>query len=422
MASRTGMFQAVSVVWESVKAVFIHQNMPGQYKHLAAALAADPANQVVFITKRGDRPLPNVRRMIYATRKTDAKPHLYLRSTQEAVYHGQEVAKMLLTLKNGGFVPDVIAGHPGWGETLFVKDVFPRTPYLNYCEYYYRPEGQDFGFDPSFAPSLDSRLALRLRATPLLHALEACDRGIAPTHWQRSTHPPAFQPKIAVIHEGIDTRRLQPDPAAAVPLPDGRVLRPGDEVVTYVARNLEPYRGFPTFMRAVPAICAARPGATVLVVGGDEVSYGSPPKDAKTWREAMLKEVEADTSRVHFLGHLPYEQYMAVLSVSTVHVYLTYPFVLSWSMLESMAMGCAIVASDTAPVREVIRDGENGLLTPFFDPAALAARVVDVLADPRAFDAIRSAARKTAQDGYELQSCLQQNIGLLHRMVEEGAR
>lgn len=395
--------------------------MPGQYKHLAAALAADPANKVVFITKRNDRPIPNVARMVYGTRKTEAKPHLYLRSTQDAVYHGQEVARLLMMLKNDGFVPDIIAGHPGWGETLFVKDVFPRTPYLNYCEYYYRPEGQDFGFDPSFTPSPDAQLALRMRATPLLHAMEACDRGIAPTQWQRSTHPAVFQPKIEVIHEGIDTRLLKPPPAATVTLPGGQVLRRGDPVVTYVARNLEPYRGFPTFMRALPAICAARPDAHVLVVGGDEVSYGSRPKDAATWREAMLAEVPVDPSRVHFLGHLPYDQYVAVLALSTVHVYLTYPFVLSWSMLESMAMGCAVVASDTAPVREVIRDGENGLLTPFFDPAALAARVVDVLADPRAFDGIRAAARKTAEDGYELQHCLRQNMDLLQRMVEEGA-
>lgn len=406
----------------SVKIVFIHQNMPGQYKHLASAMAADPANQVVFITKRGDHALPGVKRLVYGTRKTEAKPHLYLRSTQDAVYHGQEVAKVLLSLKNGGFTPDLVVGHPGWGETLFVKDVFPTVPYLNYCEYYYRAEGQDFGFDPAVDPGIDARLALRMRTTPLLQALEACDRGIAPTYWQRATHPAAFQPKIEVIHEGIDTARLQPDPAAVFTLPGGRVLRRGDGVVTYVARNLEPYRGFPTVMRALPAICEARPGATVLVVGGDDVSYGSRPKEGGNWREAMLKEVPVDGRRVHFLGHLPYDQYVTVLSLSSVHIYLTYPFVLSWSMLEAMAMGCVLVASDTAPVREVIRDGENGLLTDFFDSAALARRVAEVLDDPGAFAPLGVAARRTVQDRYDLPRCLAQNVALLHRMVEEGAR
>ncbi len=405
-----------------MKVVFIHQNMPGQYKHLAAAMAADPANQVVFITKRTDRPLPGVRRLLYGTRKTDVKPHLYLRSTQDAVYHGQEVAKHLLALRQSGFVPDLIVGHPGWGETLFVKDVFPKTPYLNYCEYFYRPEGQDFGFDPAVTPDIDARLGLRLRTTPLLLALEACDRGVSPTQWQRSTHPAAYQPKIEVIHEGIDTTRLRPDPTAALTLPDGRVLRRGDEVVTYVARNLEPYRGFPTFMRALPAICEARPNATVLVVGADDVSYGARPQGGGTWREAMLKEVAMDSRRVHFLGHLPYDQYMTVLSLSRVHVYLTYPFVLSWSMLEAMAMECLIVGSDTVPVREVIQDGHNGLLTDFFDSAALARRVVEALADPGAFAPLRAAARRMVVEGYDLPACLGRNVALLHRMAEEGGR
>lgn len=406
----------------TVKIIFIHQNMPGQYKHLAAAMAADPANQVVFITKRTDRPLPGVQRLLYSTRKTDVKPHLYLRSTQDAVYHGQEIAKQLLALRKSGFVPDLVVGHPGWGETLFVKDVFPNTPYLNYCEYFYRPEGQDFGFDPAVTPSIDARLGLRLRTTPLLLALEACDRGVSPTQWQRSTHPAAYQPKIEVIHEGIDTARLRPDPAVALTLPDGRVLRRGDEVVTYVARNLEPYRGFPTFMRALPAICEARPDATVLVVGADDVSYGAPPPGGGTWRAAMLKEVAVDSRRVHFLGHLPYERYMTVLSLSRVHVYLTYPFVLSWSMLEAMAMECLVVGSDTAPVREVIQDGHNGLLADFFDPAALARRVVEALADPGAFAPLRAAARRVVQERYDLPVCLGRNIALLHRVAEEGRR
>ncbi len=398
--------------------LFIHQNMPGQYAHLAAALARDPANAVAFVTRRADRAIPGVRRLTYGTRRT-ARPstHPYLRSTENAVLHGQAVARTLLALRKEGFVPDVVAGHPGWGETLFVKDVLPEVPYLNYCEFYYRPQGQDFGFDPAAPPTLDARLTLRLRRTPLLLALESCDHGVAPTAWQRATHPAELRAKIDVIHDGIDTARLRPDPAARFTLPDGRTLTAGDPVVTYAARGLEPYRGFPSFMRALPRILDSRPDATVLIIGGDEPSYGSAPKEGGTWREALLAEVAVDPRRVVFLGHLPRDRFAAALAVSSVHVYLTYPFVLSWSMLEAMALGRVVVGSDTPPVREVIRDGENGLLADFFDPAAIAERVVAVLRDPGAFAALGRAARDTVRDGYELADCLARQTALLRRLA-----
>lgn len=399
--------------------LFIHQNMPGQYKHLAARLAADPANRVVFITRRGDRDIPGVRRLTYKPSREPAKTtHAYLHSTENAVLHGQGVARLLIRLREEGFVPDIVLGHPGWGETLFVKDIFPHSPYLNYCEFYYRAQGQDVGFDPSVPVGLDTVLRLRIRTTPLLLALEACDRGMAPTVWQRDTHPAPFHSRIAVIHDGVDTAFLRPDPQVGFTLPDGTVLTRRDAVVTYAVRNLEPYRGFPSFMRAVPRILEARPDAHVLVIGGDEVSYGSPPPgEGRTWRQAMLEEVPVDPSRVHFLGHLPYDRYVEALRLSRVHVYLTYPFVLSWSMMEAMATGCVIVGSDTAPVREVIRDGENGLLVDFFSPAAIADRVTAVLADPDAFAPLGRAARETVLAGYALPDCLDRQIALIGEMA-----
>lgn len=404
-----------------MKIVFIHQNMPGQYAHLAAALARDPANSVVFITRRSDCDIAGVRRVTYGTRRTTRpQTHPYLRSTEDAVLHGQEVARVLLTLKRQGFVPDAVAGHPGWGETLFVKDVLPDVPYLNYCEFYYRPQDQDFGFDPAFPAGLDARLTLRMRRAPLLSALETCDHGIAPTDWQRATHPVEFQAKIDTIHDGIDTAAVRPDPNARFPLPDGRVLAAGDPVVTYAARGLEPYRGFPGFMRAVPRILDARPDATILVIGGDGPSYGAGPKEGGTWREAMLREVPADPRRVIFLGHLPHDRFLAALSVSAVHVYLTYPFVLSWSMLEAMALARVVVGSDTAPVREVIRDGVNGLLVDFFSADAIAGRVIDVLADPGAFTGLGRAARETVVARYDLPGCLARQMALLKRLADEG--
>lgn len=398
--------------------VFIHQNMPGQYKHLAARLAADPANRVVFITKRTDRDIPNVRRLSYQpSRKARENAHPYLVSTENAVLHGQAAARLLMGLREEGFRPDVIVGHPGWGETLFVKDVFPNTPYLNYCEFFYRAQGLDVGFDPSVPVNVDTVLRLRMRSTPLLLALEACDRGIAPTEWQRDSHPAPFHPKIEVIHDGVDTAQLLPDPGIRVTLADGTVLTRQDEVLTYAVRNLEPYRGFPSFMRALPRILEARPRAHVLIAGGDEVSYGSAPPGGKSWRETMLAEMPLDPARVHFLGHLPYDQYLSVLRLSRAHIYLTYPFVLSWSMVESMALGCVVIGSDTAPVREVIRHGENGLLADFFSPDDIAAKAIAVLQDPGAFAPLARAARETAVERFELSRCLDRQIALIRAMA-----
>lgn len=264
--------------------------------------------------------------------------------------------------------------------------------------------GPDIGFDPEFPVTLDDRLRVSTWRAHHLLALEQCDLAIAPTQWQKSQFPATYQPKIQVLHEGIGTDVLGPDPQAQLTLPNGQVLKAGDPVVTYVARNLEPYRGFHVFMRSLPALLAAHPTCQVLIVGGDEVSYGRAPKTAKNWREALLREVNIDTSsetgQVHFLGKLPYAQYRRVLQVSALHVYLTYPFVLSWSLLEALACGCAVVASDTAPVREVIRHGENGVLLDFFDGKQLLDAVNKVLTDQSGMRAMRRAAVESVKERF----------------------
>ncbi len=241
-----------------------------------------------------------------------------------------------------------------------------------------------------------------------LLGLEAADLGVSPTHWQRSRYPRELQSKISVVHEGIDTTQLRPD-AQAVFDWNGLRLTREEEVLTYVARDLEPYRGFHSFMRALPEVLAQRPAARVLVVGGDGVSYGQRLPEGQTYRERYWAEVRdrLDASRVHFVGRLPYEVYQRALQVSRCHVYLTYPFVLSWSLLEAMAIGCTIVGSDTAPVREAIRDGHNGLLTDFFDAAGIAQRVVQVLSAPAAHAPLALQARADMVERYDLQTrCL----------------
>ncbi|OJY73147.1 MAG: glycosyl transferase family 1 [Rhodospirillales bacterium 70-18] len=395
--------------------LFLHQNMPGQFKHLAPALARDPANKVVFVTRRDGFDMPGVRRVTYQTTRTaQAATHHYVRLYENCVLHGQAVVRACQELAREGFRPDVVVAHPGWGEALFVRDVFPRAAILNYCEFYYHGEGADVGFDPETPADLDAVCRARARNAHLLLSLESCDHGLSPTQWQRDQHPAPLRGKISVIFDGIDTGIVRPDPAARFTLPDGGVLTAADEVVTYVARNLEPYRGFPSFMRAVPAILRARPAARVVIVGGDAVSYGQSAPDGQSWRARMLAEVgPLDPARVHMLPPLRYHDYLSLLRVSTAHVYLTVPFVLSWSCMEALAAGCLLVGSDTPPVREVVEHGRNGLLADFLNPADIAGRVAEALANRAAMAPLRARARETVLSRYDLAHCLPAQMRLV---------
>jgi len=404
-----------------MRILFVHQNFPGQYAHLLAHYAADPANEIVFLTRRANAPFAGIRKIVYRlSREANPKTHFYLRSIEGAVLHGQAVARVALRLKKEGFVPDVILGHNAWGETLYLKDIYPDTPLLAYFEYYYRASGGDIGFDPEFPETLDVRLRVRTLNAVNLMGLEAADAGQTATEWQHSTYPKRYRDMISVAHEGIDTERVKPDPDAKLILPDGRELTRADEVVTYVARNLEPYRGFHIFMRALPEIQRRRPKAQTVIVGGDEVSYGRKPDHGRTWRQVMLAEVGAklDLSRVHFLGRVPYGVFVNALQVSSAHVYLTYPFVLSWSMLDAMAAGCVVIASGTEPVKEVIRDGENGLLFDFFDAKGIAAKIEATLGEPSAYEAVRARAREVIEKSLDLKRmCLPGQIKLVESVL-----
>ncbi len=389
-----------------MKILLVHQNFPGQYLHLARYLGASGQHEVVFITQRTDAELPGVRKMVYKPARQVTKGiHHYVRETEAGVLNAQNVARLALKLKESGFVPDVMLGHNGWGELWYLKEVYPDTPLIGYFEFFYKLHGADVGFEPGQPEIFDTGPRIRTKNIGNLLALHAVDYGQCPTQWQKSLYPEEYKHKLHVVHEGVDTDTLVPDPQAWIAIPDkGIKLTADDEVVTYVARNLEPYRGFPSFMRSLPRILEERPKAHVLVVGGDEVSYGPPAGNGRTFRSLMVDELGAtiDWSRVHFLGRVSYSNFVKVLQVSSAHVYLTYPFVLSWSMLEAMSIGCLVIGSATPPVMEVIRDGENGVLVDILSPQEIAARVVDALANKAKYLGLRSAARQTVVDRYDL--------------------
>lgn len=395
------------------KYLFIHQNFPGQFKHLAPALAAQGHEVVGLGMNKSTEPLPGVRYYSHAVAapRHAHRPPPRVQDLHTTILRGESAAAQLEVLRQEGFVPDVVFVHPGWGEALFVKDVFPQAKLLVYAEFFYDANGGDSFFDPEFSQRSMARLQrLRLRNTHLLHAMSAADGALSPTRFQRDRHPAWCRERISVIHDGIDTDHFRPDPTAFVTLQSaGVTLRPGDEVVTFVARQLEPYRGYHVFMRALPLLQKLRPNARVVIVGGDSVSYGSAPPPGKSWKQIFRDEVAAqlDMNRIHFVGKLPHAVLTQLMQVSAVHTYLTYPFVLSWSLLEAMSLGCLIVASRTAPVEEVIEHGRNGLLVDFFDHQALAQTIADALERRDSLHGLRDAARQTIIDGYDLKrQCL----------------
>jgi glycosyltransferase involved in cell wall biosynthesis len=395
-----------------MRLLFVHQNFPGQYPHLAAHYAALPGHEVVAVGEkrnvRARAQIPGVKLLGYEM-AGDAHAAAFEASFLRAVQRGRTVAAGVAQLRRSGFRPDVVFAHIGWGEALFLKDIFPEATLLLYCEFFYRARGADMGFDPEFPASASSIARLRVMNAPLLMALDAADFGVTPTHWQQQQFPPAYKERIAVAHDGIDTDIAAPGGGAH------------EELITYVARNLEPYRGFHVFMRAIPEIQRRRPTARIVIVGGDEVSYSQRLPPGETYRQRLLRELDGriDLSRVHFTGRIPYHEYLELLRRSAVHVYLTYPFVLSWSLLEAMACGCLVVASRTPPVQEVIADGVNGLLTDFFSTEALAARIDEALARQDDFKALREAARRTVLERYDLKRvCLPAQVRLVERLLE----
>ncbi|MEZ5750400.1 MAG: glycosyltransferase [Paracoccaceae bacterium] len=390
-----------------MKILFVHQNFPGQFLHLAPALA-ERGHEVVALTDEGNSRKSTI--TTYRYRKPDPRPDpavaklgaTYCEMTNRA-YRAARAA-MVLRDKHG-FRPDVIFGHGGWGETLFLREVWPEARMVLYAELYYAPQGLDVGFDPEFGRVNDERaFSVVARQGHQALMMTQADAALSPTEFQADTFPPGFRDKITIIHDGIDTDRLVPNAAAQVTLPSGATFRAGDEVLSFINRNLEPYRGYHSFMRALPAVMRARPQAHVVIVGGNDVSYGARAPDGKTWKDIFLDEVRdrIDPARVHFTGKIPYSTFVSLMQVTRVHCYLTVPFVLSWSMLEAMSAGALVVGSRTAPVEELITDGVNGRLVDFFDTTEIAGTLVDSLARPEDFTALRHAARTHIVENYDL--------------------
>jgi len=403
-----------------MRIAFVHRRGFGQFAALAENLATG-GHDVSLICETVDRRLPAVRVIRHRVESGPRAGGAMARYLEVPDHHtriGYRVAETLESMAHHGQAPDIVVGHIGWGSMMFVKDVLPSVPALGYCEFFYRANGADVGFAPGDQPDIETRKRLRLRNMAQLVTLEAIDGGFSPTHWQKSLYPRSVQNRIAVVHEGVDTKLFYPDRHAAIQLPDGRTLKAGESrVITFVARDLEPYRGFPQALEAAAKVIRQNDDVIFVFVGGDGVSYGTPPPGGGSWREHLVRNFDLPPYRIVFPGTIPHSQLRKLYQISTAHIYLTYPFVLSWSVVEAMACGALIIGSDTPPVRELIRSGQNGLLVPFFEPDVLAEVIMNVLRDPDACLPMRAAARRTVETRFRLSDCLRQQKTLIDAVL-----
>jgi glycosyltransferase involved in cell wall biosynthesis len=381
-------------------------------------------HEILFITEPNLNEVAGVRKIPYARPALGNKEtHIAARELDDGVRRAEVVFKAAYGLRHLGFTPDIIIGHHGWGEMLNLGDVWPGVPMLGYMEFYYQFDAADVGFDPEFPH--DPLDYPRIRAKNAINhiALNLGGLGQTPTQWQLSTYPEWARKRIEVIWEGVNLKTCSPD--AKVRKHNLKIgdmtIRPTDKLVTYVSRDLEPYRGFHVMMRTLPHLLRTRKDIKVVMVGGDGISYGSPPRQGGTWREVMLKELgsDIDLERVVFPGRIPYDLYISLLRRSDAHVYLTYPFVASWSLREALATGCPVLGSDTQPVREFITHGDNGLLVPFLDPKRMAGSILDLMEDKALTRKLRGNARQYAEARLDMADYLASYDATIERLTGE---
>jgi len=402
-----------------MKILLIHPKFPGQFRHIASFLGRQGHHEIVFISGPTDRTISGVKNAQFKFSPPLSKTiHPYLRTFEKAVFRGQAVWEVCNTLKIQGFQPDIIVSHVGWGDALFVKDLFGDVPLLGYFEFFYRPFGADIHFYPDEPVKPDVLAQIRINNANNLLNLEGVDWGISPTFWQKNLHPKVYQDKITVLHEGIDLIQITPEKTKPFLLPNGLTLSQSDEVLTYIAQKLEPYRGFEEFLTSLVLVLKKRPNCQVIILGEEGVLYGKKHPDGFSLKDHLIGKLHLDLSRIHFLGIVEHQTMLDILGISTVHVYLTIPFVLSWSLIEAMAKGCLIIASDVAPVQEIITHPKNGLLVDMRDPGALSQMIIETLSKAHQSAGIRNNARKTVEERFDQRKILPLYDALISELAD----
>ena len=409
----------------SMHVLYVHQNFPAQFGHIARHLIQKMNWRCSFVSETPAGVVDGIEKIQYKLGGGATKQnHFCTRTFENTVWHCHGVYDALA--KHPELKPDLIVGHSGFGSTLFLRELYPDTPVINFFEYYYRSHDadsdMDFRKDLAWGVPEIKYLRSRCRNAMILLDLQNCQIGYTPTKFQKSRFPTEYGQKIRTIFDGVDRSIYHGYDGTLRPPVNDRGVRtiagievPADtRVVTYVSRGFESMRGFDIFMKAAKIICDREPNVIFLVIGTDRIAYGGDESytAGKSFKEWVLGQDKYDLDRIKFIGRLPMDELGRTLAASDLHIYLTVPFVLSWSMMDAMSCGAVVLASDTSPVKEMIRDGENGLLADFFNPEAFADKACEVLRDPDAFRHVGQAAERMITEQYSLDAVLPQMLQL----------
>ena len=404
-----------------MRILFAHQYFPGQFQRIARHYVGSGRHDIVAFHRglRDGRSMPQIdgiRMFEYGQEVVADRPRDHvLFGTEEFIRESASLAIHAHELKESGWLPDIVYSHTGWGTGAFLHDIFPDAKFVKYCEWFHNNTSESGEFLAPDRP-FESRIMTSLMNIPVLSDLARADLLIAPTEWQKSQFPSHMRGAIEIAPDGVNTTLLKPDPHATFELADGRRFSAGDRVITYVARGADPFRGFRQFIDALAIVQERDPGVEAIIVGDKTVYYGAGNGTDSHFNEVMAS-ARIDMARTHFTGTLPYEQYCKVLQVSAAHVYLTVPFILSWSALEALSAGCAFVGSATSPVQEFVTHGENGLLADFFDVEALAANIAHAVAGGSDIDAMRMKARKTMLEKWSAENAIARHEALIAKLM-----
>lgn len=400
--------------------LFIHPDFPGQFRFLAERSGKAQDNKIIFITSSNtnkDRQIPGVQKIIVSEKMPEEKNDRQASKNLS----GLSVANILDDLKKQGYLPDLIIGYSGAGTCFYVKDVFPDTPFLGFFEWFHNPDKINDKFNSTAGPDLNVRMNMRNRNLSILSDLCACDSGICPTNWQKSQFPKEFHEKLNVVHGGIDTDFFQP-------LKDQKFktsnldLSEVKQLVTYTAKVLAPYMGFQQFMESLPSVLKQKPDAHVAIVGADHVFFEDKSGRKKSYKSLILEKINLDQKRIHFIDALTLENYKKLLQVSSAHIYLNSPLVVSKSLLEAMACECLVIAPDITPVKEVITDGTNGIIADFSYPEKITEKIIACLDYPSFMKAVKQKARKTIVDNYAIDKILPRQLDIIKKLIKPGQK
>lgn len=404
-----------------MRVLFVHHRFPGQFLHWARYLLRQKGFEVRALRARSELDIECeiLRGITYeyepAFLSKDAEDHA-LKRTLYATANSYNCAVAAQSLKAEGWIPDLIYCHTGWAPSIFLQEIYPTAKIIKYLEWYYNSDDSDVDFLGG-APELQKRFAVKILNLPILADIVDGVALIAPTEWQKQQFPEMIRSKIDIVPDGIDTDYFCPSPKARLVLENGRILTSADRLITYAARGADPYRGFQSFIRALEKLQQIDPTVEAVISGDQLVHYGAGAGTNRHFQEVMA-EAKLDMARTHFVGFLPLDQHLSLLQISTVHVYLTVPFVLSWSMLEAMSVGCCVIASDTAPVREFLENEKSGILVNFFDSDAICGRLEAALGDSGMRRRLSQAARNAVKSRWSLDIAMRAQLLQLNGVLE----